>query len=111
VIKTIFVLSMIVILFVGLMPSQALAQNPVILDEIKKSPDTPNFVPGQVIVGLKQLDSSFNEKAKGLGGKVIDENNILKARLIQVSVNSEESFINAIVKNPNVRYADKNFNT
>jgi subtilisin family serine protease len=109
VIKTIFVLSMIVILFVGLMPSQALAQNPVILDEIKKSPDTPNFVPGQVIVGLKQLDSSFNEKAKGLGGKVIDENNILKARLIQVSVNSEESFINAIVKNPNVRYADKNY--
>jgi subtilisin family serine protease len=100
---------MIVILFVGLMPSQALAQNPVILDEIKKSPDTPNFVPGQVIVGLKQLDSSFNEKAKGLGGKVIDENNILKARLIQVSVNSEESFINAIVKNPNVRYADKNY--
>jgi len=72
---------------------------------------TDKFVPGQVIVGLKQLDTSFEAKANTIGGKVIDENNVLRALLIQVPKNAEDAFIKSIVKNPNVKFAEKNYIT
>ncbi len=91
-------------------PFPASAQNDLGIAKFNQS-ISDEFVPGQVIVGLKQLDTSFEANAKTIGGKVIDENNVLRSLLIQVPNNAEDAFIKAIVKNPNVKFAEKNYIT
>ena len=75
-------LSLILLTSTLAISSQAFAQSFLTVEDFQPSSNTPQFVSGQVIVGLNQLDSSFNAKAKAIGGEVIDENNTLKALLI-----------------------------
>jgi len=104
-------LSLILLTSTVAFSSQAFAQNFLTAEDVQPSSKNPNFVSGQVIVGLKQHDNSFKAKANTIGGKVIDENTTLKAHLIQVPNNAEDAFIKAISKNPNVLFAEKNYIT
>jgi len=96
------------ILLSGMLSFQVFAQNGLGVANFDQS-NSNEYVPGQVIVGLKQPDASFQAKANTIGGKVIDENNVLRALLIQVPKNAEDAFIKAIEKNPNVKFAEKNY--
>ena len=107
---TVSIIISTLILSLIVFPFPASAQNDFGIAKFNQS-ISDEFVPGQVIVGLKQLDTSFEAKAKTIGGKVIDENNVLRSLLIQVPNNAEDAFIKAIVKNPNVKFAEKNYIT
>ena len=65
------------------------------------------FVPGQIVVGLKNTDPYFSPKVTAHGGQVIKTIESLNAFVIKVPVHAEEKFISSISKNPNIKYAER----
>jgi len=76
--------------------------------KLKQGP-SKDFVPGQILVGLKQADIDFKQKIKANIGEILDEIKENKSFLVKVPPNSEDAFIKSLQKNPKVEYAEKNF--
>ena len=74
--------------------------------QVKNNSGKANFVPGQLVVGLQKPDNNFNEKASLYGGQVIESLDQINAFVVKVPANAEETFIEAISKNPNVLYVE-----
>ena len=86
---------------------QTLAQGLIILSDISDNPEN-NFVPGQIIVGLKNDPAGVESDIKSKGGKILEENDKLNALLVKVPNKAEDAFLEAIKNNPNVTFAVKN---
>ena len=84
-----------------------LAESPIILSDISDNPEN-NFVPGQIIVGLKNDPAGVESDIKSKGGKILEENDKLNALLVKVPNKAEDAFLEAIKNNPNVAFAVKN---
>jgi subtilisin family serine protease len=89
------------------MPLAANAAPSISLIPMTSSSDT-EFIPEEVVVGLKPNSKNFESSVKSHGGKIVDQIKPLNAFLIQVPQNKENSFVEAISKNPNVVYAERN---
>jgi len=74
--------------------------------KMKTSP-SKDFVPGQILVGLKHADKDFKKEIKANFGEVLDEIKENQSFLIKVPPNSEDAFIKTLQKNPKVKYAEK----
>jgi serine protease len=70
--------------------------------------DYSEFVPEQLIVGLKTPDPNFHAKAALNGGQELASINQINAHLIKVPIKNEDNFIQAMSKNPNVQYVERN---
>jgi len=81
--------------------SPASAQNDLGIAKFNQ-PISDEFVPGQVVVGLKKSDPNFHK-----GGKVINTIDEIHAFVVKVPEHTEDKFIFSILKNPIVDYAEK----
>ena len=89
------------------LPFHAFGQNDIsVIPNIGK-PASEEFVPGQVLVGLKNSDPNFDSQVKSNGGKVIDRIAPLNVLVVKVPVHTESAFIKAISNNPNVEFAEQ----
>ena len=106
--KTVFFsIFLTTILITGSFQYPAFAKEPVIssMENITDF-DTASYVPGQLIVGLDKPDPHFSDKAAIYGGQVINSIPQIKAHVVKVPINSEDNFIAAMSKNPNVLYVE-----
>ena len=85
----------------------AFGQNDISVIPNVGKPVSEEFVPGQVLVGLKNSDPNFDSQVKGNGGKVIDRIAPLNVLVVKVPVHTESAFIKAISNNPNVEFAEQ----
>lgn len=102
---SLFTISIITILIVGTVPSSVFAESLPIIENFDDSSD--KFIPGQVVVGLKNTDPHFNAKVNARGGQIVDSIKNLDAFVIKVPAHTEEKFISSISKNPNIKYAER----
>ena len=89
------------------LPFHAFGQNDISVIPNVGKPASEEFVPGQVLVGLKNSDPNFDSQVKGNGGKVIDRIGPLNVLVVKVPVHTESAFIKAISNNPNVEFAEQ----
>jgi len=95
------------ILIVGSFSFSVFAQDPTFsIMPSKNNSENTKFIPGQLIVGLESVDPNFHSKVFQNGGTVIASINQIKAFVVKVPLNVEEKFIQAISKNPNVKYVE-----
>ena len=86
--------------------SSASAQTSLSVADFDQS-NSNEFVPGQIVVGLKKPDPNFHANVAALGGQVINTINEINAFVVKVPQNAENGFISAMSKNPNVKYAER----
>jgi len=72
------------------------------------SPEIPNYVPGQVIVGFKEISTQVKGAIRAMGGTIMDEIPQLKALVIKVTAGREEQFIQGVRIIAGVKYAERN---
>ena len=87
-------------------PFPASAQNDLGIAKFNQ-PISDEFVPGQVVVGLKKSDPNFHANIAAKGGKVINTIDEINAFVVKVPEHTEDKFIFSILKNPIVDYAEK----
>ena len=106
---TIFSISFVLFALIGIiaLPQSTLAEGPIILSDISNNSEN-NFVPGQIIVGLKNSPSSVESDIKFKGGKILEANDKLNALLVKVPNKAEDAFLEAMKNNPNVTFVVKN---
>jgi len=106
---TIFSISFVLFALIGIiaLPQSTLAEGPIILSDISNNSEN-NFVPGQIIVGLKNGPSSVESDIKFKGGKILEANDKLNALLVKVPNKAEDAFLEAMKNNPNVTFVVKN---
>ena len=106
---TIFSISFVLFALIGIiaLPQPTLAEGPIILSDISNNSEN-NFVPGQIIVGLKNGPSSVESDIKFKGGKILEANDKLNALLVKVPNKAEDAFLEAMKNNPNVTFVVKN---
>jgi len=101
-------LGVLAILVIGTFSFSAFAQDSELsIIGSKGNSHSAKFVPGQLIVGLEKPDPNFNAKASLHGGQVINSIDQINAIVVKVPLNTEEKFISAISKNPNVVYVER----
>jgi subtilisin family serine protease len=103
---TILVLGIFALSIIAFSSFSAFAQDSPFTIQNQFTPNSEKFVPGQLIVGLKNSDPNFNDKVSNLGGQLITSIPQIKAHVVKVPINNEETFIQAISKNPNVEYVE-----
>jgi len=102
-------LGLLAMFVIGSFSFSVFAQDPQFsIFESKNNIDNTKFVPEQLIVGLKTPDPNFHAKASLNGGQVIASINQINAHLFKVPEKNEEKFIQAMSKNPNVQYVERN---
>ena len=84
------------------------AQDQFLIMENPYEIDNSKFVPGQLVVGLKTPDPNFHSFASQYGGQKLASIAQINAHLFKISSESEEKFIQAMLKNPNVDYVAPN---
>ena len=106
---TIFSISFALFALIGIiaLPQSTLAEGPIILSDISNNSEN-NFVPGQIIIGLKNDPSSVESDIKFKGGKILEANDKLNALLVKVPNKAEDAFLEAMKNNPNVTFVVKN---
>jgi len=75
---------------------------------IAKGAELPNFVPGEVIVGLQGISVSSIQAIETIGGTIVKQITSLNAMVVQVAVGEEEAFIESAKSIPSFKYAERN---
>ena len=103
-----FSVSFIIIILIlsTALPYQVYAQNSPSVANFDQS-NSNEFVPGQIVVGLKKPDPNFHANIAALDGQVINKINEINAFVVKVPQNAENGFLSAMSKNPNVKYAER----
>ncbi|UCC33355.1 MAG: peptidase S8 [Candidatus Bathyarchaeota archaeon] len=87
-----------VLLAIGLSPGVGAAS----------TPEGPEFVPGEVIVGLETITAETVEGLRMSGGRIIKEISALNAVVVEVTVGNEDEYIQSVSLIAGVRYAERN---
>jgi len=101
-------LGILTVLLIGSFSFSVFAQDQQLsIIESKNNSNSAKFIPGQLVVGLERPDPSFNDKVSLHGGQVINSIDQINAIVVKVPLNTEDKFISAISKNPNVVYVER----
>jgi subtilisin family serine protease len=75
---------------------------------VVSAPVDPEFVPGEVIIGLKDINAAAREAIKARGGAILKEISAVNALVVKVSAGSEKAFIRNVQSIPGLKYAERN---
>jgi len=75
---------------------------------VTSTPDTPEFVAGEVIVGFEEINVEVANAIEARGGNIIKEITVLKALVVKVPVGKEDEFIQVVQSIPGFKYAERN---